>query len=151
MKPKLLLIIFYALINLGCVHQLKTENPRNESITLQKSPKIERIEITERTRGTNRSTVYAPFSKITLDNGQKTTENISTAQWKEIAKQAGLINLSKMPSFPSPTTGRFSDRALISTLIITSEGKTYTSSSFDAGIPPKELEGLYILLKGKTE
>jgi hypothetical protein len=85
------------------------------------------------------------------DNGQETKEKLLPAEWEKIIKVATLIDLSKISSFQAPTTGRFSDKALASTIIITSNGKTYESGSFDAGIPPKELEELYLLLKGKIQ
>jgi len=113
--------------------------------------KIEKIEIAEQTRGINRTIVYTSTSKTISNNGEQTSEKLPSAEWEKIVKQASIIDLSKISSFEAPTTGRFSDKALASTIIITSDGKTYESGSFDAGIPPKELEELYLLLKGKIQ
>lgn len=144
------LLILFSLININCISQQKRDIHRNISTVNQKIQKIEKIELREQTRGTNRIITFEPtFFNIFL-NGNDTKTELSTADWENISNQAGLIDLSKISSYQSPTTGRFSDRALSSTIIITSAGKIYESSSFDAGIPPKELEGLYQLLKSKS-
>jgi len=61
------------------------------------------------------------------------------------------LDLTKISTYESSTTRRFSDGALASSITVTANGNTYNSAGFDAGIPPKELEGLYILLKGKSK
>ncbi|RTZ46319.1 hypothetical protein EJ377_18340 [Chryseobacterium arthrosphaerae] len=43
------------------------------------------------------------------------------SEWNNIARQAEALDLSKISDLQSPTTGRFSDQALSSTFIITSE------------------------------
>ncbi|MBB6369113.1 hypothetical protein [Chryseobacterium shigense] len=110
---------------------------------LQAKSKIEKIEVTEQTRGTNRLITFTPDSKITSVNGNVTTSILSAVNWENIVKNAEAIDLSKIASFQSPTEGRFGDRALYSSILITKGGKVYESSNFDAGNPPKELENLY--------
>ena len=61
---------------------------------------------------------------------------------------AQTIDLSKISDLKAPTTGRHSDRAMIASIIITAGGKEYTSSDFDSGHPPKELEALYKVING---
>ncbi|MFC3159528.1 hypothetical protein [Chryseobacterium arachidis] len=104
----------------------------------------------EQTRGTNRIITFSSGSIITSLNENISKSELSSSDWENMVNQASLIDLLKMSSYNSPTTGRFSDRALSSTIIITSNGNTYESSAFDAGIPPKELDGLYQLLHGKA-
>lgn len=150
MKANTLLLISLSLVNITCISQQKTERSENNSSTYQKTNEIDKIELKEQTRGTNRSITFNYGSIITSLNENISKSEISSSEWENIVKQASLIDLSKIASYESPTTGRFSDRALASTIIITSNGKTYQSASFDAGIPPKELEGLYRLLKSKS-
>lgn len=150
MKANTLLLISLSLVNITCISQQKTEKIENNSSTYQKTNEIDKIELKEQTRGTNRSITFDAGSIITSLNENISKSEISSSEWEDIVKQASLIDLSKIASHESPTTGRFSDRALASTIIITSNGKTYQSASFDAGIPPKELEGLYRLLKSKS-
>ncbi|MEY8761224.1 hypothetical protein [Chryseobacterium tongliaoense] len=151
MKKQLLLIfIFSTLFSISCTSQHKNESDKDKSTINSKKYKIEKIELTEQTRGTNRKITFVPGSVTTSLNGNSTTSELSTASWENIAKEAELIDLDKIASYESPTTGRFSDSALASSIIITSNGKEYTSAGFDAGIPPKELEALYQSLRGKT-
>jgi len=105
--------------------------------------KIEEIELTERTRGLNRSFTFSSTAFTTTSNGDSNNSKISLAEWESIEKQAKLVDVSKISSLAAPSTDHHSDRALASTLIITSNGNSYQSSSFDAGNPPKELATLY--------
>ena len=149
MKSTLILLILFGFTNTQCTSQQKTENHNKNSSINQKKQNIDKIEITEQTRGTNRIITFTQNSESVNVNGTIENSEISSSRWENIVKQVGLLDLQKISSYESPTTGRFSDRALASTISIISNGNTYTSASFDAGIPPKELEGLYILLKGK--
>ncbi|EJL68120.1 hypothetical protein [Chryseobacterium populi] len=151
MKKQLLLIFsFFSLFNISCTSQQKKESDKDKSTINSKIYKIEKIELTEQTRGTNRKITFVPGSVTTSLNDNITTAELSAANWENIIKEATLIDLDKISSYESPTTGRFSDKALASTIIITSGGKEYTSAGFDAGIPPKELEALYQSLRGKN-
>lgn len=148
MKLQIILLILLSLININCTSQKKTEIKNKNSI-LKQIQQIEKIQLLEQTRGTNRIFTFQPNSLHISLNGTDTQQELSTADWENIVKQAILVDLSKISTYTSPTTGRYSDSALSSTVIITAAGKTYESSSFDAGIPPKELEGLYVLLRNK--
>lgn len=139
MKLKIILIIS-AFTSICCISQQKPNISENKLIIIQK---IEKFEITERTRGTNRIITFTPDSKIISTNGNITTTPLSSDEWKNITESAHSIELSKIASFSSPTTDRYSDKALASTMTIFTNGKEYTSSVFDAGKPPKELETLY--------
>lgn len=150
MKKQLILLILFGLVNITCTSQQKTGNNSEKLSITQKKQKIDKIELKEQTRGTNRLFTFDPSSIITSLNDNVTKSELLSSEWENMVKQANLIDLSKIASYESPTTGRFSDKALASTIIITSDGKTYQSASFDAGIPPKELEGLYQLLQSKT-
>lgn len=146
MKSYILLIISCISINTRCTSQQKATISENKSIITQKNDKIEKIEITEKTRGTNRIISFTPTSKIVSVNGNITTTLLPSIEWQNILKQITPIDLLKISLLESPTTHRYSDRALSSKIFITSNGKTYQSSDFDAGIPPKELETLYNVL-----
>jgi hypothetical protein len=141
------IIIFSIAITGSCSSQKNKENDQNKSVTANQSYDIEKIELTEQTRGTDRKITFIPKSITVLLNGNSKVSDLSDSNWKSIAKEASLIDLNKLASYQSSTTGRFSDRALSSTITITYKGKTFRSSGFDAGIPPKELEALYQLLK----
>ncbi|REC50343.1 hypothetical protein [Chryseobacterium pennipullorum] len=135
--------IILLITTISCVNQNKNENNRNKLTITSKQQKIEKIEITEITRGSNHGIVLTSGFIKTTSNGDSTQAVLSPSEWKIISKQAEAIDLPKISNLESPTTGRYTDRALSATVIITSNGVTYTSSSFDAGHPPKELEALY--------
>jgi hypothetical protein len=131
------------LCNVNCTSQQKGNSDAVALNAVQKKSKIEKIEIKEQARGTDRLITFIPNSKTTSLNGNVSVSALSPLDWASIVKQTELIDLDKIASLKSPSEGRFTDRALISSVLITVGGKTYESSSFDAGIPPKELENLY--------
>ncbi|MGR3856929.1 hypothetical protein [Chryseobacterium indologenes] len=132
----------------NCMHKNNSENNiPNMSSTVQQQ-KIEQIRLTERTRGFSRDIVFTPSSKESNINEEITNTKISTAEWLAVSRLAQNIDLPKISELKSPTTGRYSDQAMISSMIITAGGKEYTSSEFDSGRPPKELEALYKAING---
>jgi len=148
MKTQFIIInIISILSTIGCVNQNKNNINSKNLTKSEKQQKIEKIELTERTRGNNRSIVYTPNLINATLNGDSTQSTMSLSEWENISRQAEALNLSKISDLQSPTTGRYTDRALAATIIITSNGVTYTSATFDAGIPPKELEALYNTLQ----
>lgn len=135
--------IILVLSSIHCQHQNKNGNiDKNLTINTQQA-KIEKIELTERTRGFHTIITLTPQSKTTSFNGEENKSSLSSSEWEGISQQAAAIDLSKISTLQAPTTGRYSDQAMIANLMITSNGTTYTSSDFDSGNPPKELEALY--------
>jgi hypothetical protein len=145
-----IMLIPVLLCNINCTSQQKNTSDQATQDSLQKKSKIEKIEVTEQTRGTNRIMTFIPGSKTISVNGNVSTSVLSTEDWANIIKQTELIDLGKIASLKSPSEGRFTDRALSSAISITVDGKVYQSSTFDSGIPPKELENLYQLLINGT-
>lgn len=143
----LTIITLSIMITGSCDSQKNMQNDQNKSVIKDQNYKIEKIELTEQTRGTNRKVTFTPTSVITSLNGEVTTAKLAVSDWNNLSKQASLIDLEKISSYTSPTTDRFSDKALSSTIVIISNGNTYQSSEFDSGTPPKELQALYKLLK----
>ncbi|WP_131401749.1 hypothetical protein [Chryseobacterium sp. JM1] len=144
MNYKLLIaLIPLVLSNMNCTSQQKGSSDTITSNGVQKKSRIQKIEITEQTRGTNRIITFTPGSRSTSVNGNVSADVLSASAWESIVKQAELIDLDKIASLKSPSEGRFGDRAFASTLLITADDKIYESSTFDSGAPPKELESLY--------
>lgn len=131
----------------SCVHKTNSENSTTVTTAVQQQ-KIEQIQLAERTRGFSKSIVFTPSLKTTNNNEDIVNTKVSPAEWQAVSKLAENLDLSKISDLQSPTTGRHSDRAMAASIIITSNGKEYTSSSFDAGHPPKELEALYNAING---
>ncbi|WP_131707626.1 hypothetical protein [Chryseobacterium angstadtii] len=144
MNYKLLIaLIPLVLCHMNCTSQQKGSSDAITSNGVQKKTKIQKVEITEQTRGTNRLITFTPGSKTTSVNGNVSVDVLSAAAWESIVKQAEMVNLDKISSLAAPSEGRFGDRAFASTILITADGKVYESSTFDSGVPPKELDSLY--------
>ncbi|AZA78145.1 hypothetical protein EG347_11775 [Chryseobacterium sp. G0186] len=147
MKAQSLLIItLLTLLNTNCTSQQKTQIDKNNSTYNAKQLKIEKIELKEQTRGTRRFTTFTPTSKTVSLNDNVTTFSLSADEWKKITEQVDQIKLSTISNLQAPTSARFSDGALSASISITSGDKIYTSSGFDSGVPPKELEKLYKII-----
>lgn len=150
MKIQLILfnIILITSATTSCVHKNNSENTITNINAAVQQQKIEQIQLAERTRGFSKSILFTPSSKTTNTNEEIANAKISSAEWKAVSRLAQTLDLSKISDLKSPTTGRHSDRAMAASIIITSNGKEYTSSSFDSGHPPKELEALYNAING---
>ncbi|ASK29760.1 hypothetical protein CEY12_06410 [Chryseobacterium sp. T16E-39] len=148
MKRLILLInIIFIISNVGCFHQSKNDNNGNKLTISKGRQKIEKVQLTEQTRGVNESSTFTSDFIISSLNGETTKSPISASYWLSISAQAEMLDLSKIANLQSPTTGRYSDQALSATIVITANGTTFTSASFDAGKPPRELEALYSEIK----
>ncbi|MGE8553946.1 MAG: hypothetical protein ACN6OB_08410 [Chryseobacterium jejuense] len=135
--------IILVLSSIHCQNQSKNGNiEKNVNVNTQKT-KIEKIELTEQTRGFHTIMTFTPKSKTSSFNGEEKQSPMASSDWERITQQAAAIDLSKISTLEAPTTGRHSDQAMIANLMITSNGTTYTSASFDSGNPPKELKSLY--------
>lgn len=133
----------------SCMHNNNNNNNNTSNISSAvQQQKIEQIRLTERTRGFSRDIVFTPSSKESNINEEITTTKMSPAEWQMVSRLAQTIDLSKISDLKAPTEGRHSDRAMIASIIITAGGKEYTSSEFDSGRPPKELEALYKAING---
>ncbi|MDC8101704.1 hypothetical protein [Chryseobacterium rhizosphaerae] len=145
MKKHFILINFIFIFSIiSCINQNKGKNNGKNLTINTKQWKIEKVQLIEQTRGVNDSVTFTATSKVyTSNNADPTNSSISPSEWESISKQAEALDLSAISKLQSPTTGRYSDRALAATIIITSGGTIYTSATFDSGHPPKELEALY--------
>lgn len=137
----LCIIAFCSFMTSHCTTSKTSTN--NNIVNENKISNIEKIELKEQTRGTNKLTTYTSKGKITVLNGTSTSEAISTTEWNNLVNEANKIDLQNISKLVAPSTNSYSDGALATTLSITSKGKMYSSVQFDSGNPPKELEGLY--------
>ena len=102
------------------------------------------IEYTANTRGF--------YQKITLKNQMVTVSKdrdgkdkavpikITDADWKELLACFKTIELDSLSKLKAPTEKRFHDGAAIANLKITFKDKTYETTGFDHGFPPKEIK-----------
>lgn len=111
--------------------------------TDKSSTEIEKISLSERTRGTNRVFIFTNGKLETSLNGSSTIKEITQEDWLKISESIEKINLEEISKLESPSTKRYSDAAFASSIGITKNGTEYKSSEFDAGNPPTELKNLY--------
>ncbi|MXS71713.1 hypothetical protein GSF70_10835 [Flavobacteriaceae bacterium W22] len=136
MKSILILVAFIALFCINCTNQLK-----------QNQQMIDNITLSERTRGTQRMYNISNENMEIAINGEKSAYKVSHAEWSKIAEAASSINLEEISAYKAPTTKRFSDAALASTIKVKNKNKEFESVSFDEGNPPAELTKLYFEMK----
>lgn len=89
------------------------------------------------------------FKEITINNStisvqknrneEPNTQPCSDELWREISGRINRIDLESLTKLEAPTGKRLYDGAAHATLKIIVDGKTYTSSTFDHGHPPKEI------------
>lgn len=85
---------------------------------------------------------------ITLeDNNNEKLTTLSNSQVKKINELVLKIKLSEMEALKAPSNKRFSDGALSANFSIKKDSKSYMSSDFDHGNPPKKLKNLFLLLQ----
>lgn len=151
MKLKITFIAFILLlISLSCMQKKQIANSENVSAQKNDQIGIEKIELSEQTRGTRRL-ISINHEALSVDlNGNKSTSKITNNDWLQIVEKVKQIDLEKLSTYPSLTTGRFSDAALASGISITAKGKIYRSVEFDSDQPPVELKSLYELIKKST-
>ncbi|OCK52443.1 hypothetical protein BA768_12710 [Chryseobacterium sp. CBo1] len=127
-------------------------NCKSKNISTDKSSTvIEKISLSELTRGTNRIFTLTNGKLETSLNGNSKTEEITQDNWAKISEAAEKINLEGISKLESPSTKRYSDAAFASFITITKNGTEYQSSEFDAGNPPVELNNLYDEIKKVIE
>ncbi|KUJ50432.1 hypothetical protein [Chryseobacterium sp. JAH] len=142
------LLSFLTMIFTSCnLPKKNSADPASSVGTKNLAAKIEKIELTEQSRGVNRLYTFTKKEKTTTLNGSSSTLAMPVSEWDKICTEVNLLNLTTIENLESPTTGRFSDAALSSDIVIYIDGKTYHSASFDAGIPNEKLKALYNALK----
>lgn len=103
------------------------------------------------TRGRSKN-ISLEGKNVTLKTQQETKGyEISSDDRKELVKIIDKIELKNIENLIAPTQKRLHDGAMHATVIITKEGKQYTSATFDDGFPPSELKELVELLEKLTE
>jgi hypothetical protein len=102
------------------------------------------IEYTANTRGFyQKITVKNQMVTVSKDrngNDKTVAVKISDADWNELVGCFKKVKLDSLAKLKAPTEKRFYDGAAIADLKITYKDKTYESTSFDHGFPPKEIK-----------
>lgn len=117
---------------------------KSKTVFSEKSiSKVEKISLSERTRGTNRIFTLSNGKLESSINGIISNKEISQNDWSKTTDFADKIKLEEISKLEAPSTKRYSDAALASVITITKNETEYQSSAFDSGNPPAELKSLY--------
>ena len=114
---------------------------------------ITTIEYSAVTRGSFKQ-VKITNKTITFRNsrGEKPTTRVCTEEeWATLSAMLQKIDVKRLPSLEPPSKAHQYDGAAIATLIITKDGETYQTQSFDAGNPNAAIEDLVNELIAQTE
>lgn len=108
---------------------------------------IQAVEFSSATRGYSETVRITPDSVYVQQHGREGNNSsqraITKDQWEEIRNSLKGVKISKIGNMQAPSQERARDAALHSNLIITtSNGSTYTSSTFDDHAAPKPLQPL---------
>ena len=102
------------------------------------------IEYTANTRGFYQKIIVknktVTISKDRDGRDQATPIKINEADWKEIVTYFDKVEIEQLSKFKAPSEKRFHDGAAIANLKVTYKGKTYETTDFDHGFPPKEIQ-----------
>jgi hypothetical protein len=102
------------------------------------------IEYTANTRGFyQKITVKNQMLTVSKDRDGKdkpAPKKLSDADWKELVACFTTVKLDSLSKLKAPSEKRFHDGAAIAKLKITIKEKSYETTSFDHGFPPKEIK-----------
>ena len=97
------------------------------------------VELSYQTRGTQKTLHITADSIVVSINGEKQNFQTTPAQWKAITLELKKLNLKSIANLKRPTTKAFYDGAFAAQLKVITSLKTYESTGFDSGTPPKAL------------
>ena len=104
------------------------------------------IEYTANTRGFYQNITIkdqlVSVSKDRNNNDKAISTKISDADWTALINDFKELKLETLKDLKAPTEKRFYDGAAIANLKITYKDKSYETTSFDHGFPPKEIKKL---------
>lgn len=100
------------------------------------------IEYTAHSRGMYNHIVInnKTISVVDKRDTKPTIKPCNQADWQNIIDLLKTIDIENIPNLKAPTEARFYDGAAMASLKINYNGKTYETTSFDHGHPPKNIE-----------
>lgn len=127
----LLFLVSLVFINSGCCSSKKEQ----DHIA---------IEYSAHSRGLFKQIIIANKSVSIINNREDiaTTKTYSESNWNLLLEAIKSVDIENITNLKAPSEKRFYDGAAIANFKITLNGKSYETSSFDHGNPPKEIEKL---------
>lgn len=126
-----MLILSLLVLDNGC----KETKINQETVTL---------EYTAHSRGMYKHIIVnnKTISVVDKRNAKPMLKPCNQSDWQNLIDLLKTVDVENIPNLKAPTEARFYDGAAIANLKISHDGKTYETTSFDHGHPPKEIEGL---------
>ncbi len=139
MKKIFILLSFCSLFLFGC--------PASQEMDTFK-----KIDYSAITRGSSKQITLENGEFTRLQNNKETIrKKLDKKMYNSLFKILKEIDLSSLETLTVPSKKHQYDGALASTITIESEGKTYTSPTFDDDNPPTELKKLIDYLQSITK
>ena len=126
----LFLIISILITNEGCENKTQSKNISFEYSAVSRGI-FNKININEKESSLQDS-----------PNGAIKTIPCPKANWSNLLNALKNIDITNIPKLEAPSKAHQYDGAAIANLILTIDGKTFETVSFDHGNPPKEIEAL---------
>jgi len=151
MMNSIKLIALVLFLQVGC----KSGSSSTEK--MHDMPNVSSISLDAITRGKKEQVEVSSSELTCVSNGMNKTnmvkENVTLEkmQWEKIREEVSNINLTKMSQLEAPSTNYMFDGDMATTLSITIDKQTYTSSTFDKQNPPEELKSLVNYVYGLME
>jgi hypothetical protein len=153
MINSLKLIVFVLLLQVGC----KSGSSSSAETKTQDLANVSVISLDAITRG-KKEQVQVSSSELTCTSNGMNKSNmvkehvmLNEKQWEKIREEIAKIDLKGMRQLEAPSTNYMFDGDMATTLSITIEKQTYTSSTFDKQNPPEELKYLVNYVYGLME
>ncbi len=121
------------------------KNHASVDTTTEQEKKISYVVYEAFSRG---SFFYLKINETTIEKSidrslkNPASKKCSKKEWQNILSYIEKINLEKISELQAPSEKSHTDRALQAQLKISTPDLTFTSSNFDHGNPPKEIESL---------
>jgi hypothetical protein len=137
---RILLTVLTALSIASCAAQ----TPPSLSPEVQKSTSevssVKEISYKRQSRGGNSLTTFSEGEMVVYEANQKSKSfKLTNKDWNELKTLVGKLSISQISALEAPTNKRLYDGAASAVVTIVKDKKSYSSSAFDDGRPPKEI------------
>lgn len=134
MKKLALLLLFTAIVAVGCKTQSSAIKKDSEKIS---------FEYEALTRGKYNKIIVKQDTVITIKDREMkdvVTRSLPKSDWNSLLESVGKVNLDKLSTLEAPSKKHQFDGAPLANLKVIRGDKTYQTVTFDHGNPPAEIK-----------
>lgn len=143
MKPSIFISSILIALQISCTAQKQVDNTKTAAFEIQKQNMAESISMTEESRGNMKIYTFTERQIMVSKNGMEESLPLKAEDWNKLQKIVATLNLEKINTYEAPSQNRWSDASASTQINIKTQSGLYTSQTFDAGVPPKELVEVY--------